>query len=121
MRPDLGGHSTSTEMLLIFIFAGSQSPSKAHAVTIFPPFSVIESRSERKGLETGNPVSSWRFTFRRQASKGGSPFEVFAFRDGPYPQVLFRKVWATRVNEEDLKSVDTAIHDQACVSSGHEG
>src|ERR1700733_9723080 len=66
-RPERGGHSISH--VLLFRFAGSQSPSNAHAATHFPLFCLIVPRS-RNDPAALKPVSS--SNSRRAAASGFS-------------------------------------------------
>jgi hypothetical protein len=67
-RPECGGHSIWQTLLLRL--EGSQSPSKAHAVTVLPPACLMVP-SSTKGPSEAKPVSS--VNSLRAASNGGSP------------------------------------------------
>src|SRR3981189_3193195 len=98
-RPDRDGHS-SWQRLLVRL-RGSQSPSKAHTETTFPP-ACFTTPSSRKLPCTAKPVSSWHS--RVAASKGCSPSTYSPLGIDHAPRSLFAQNGPPRWTRKTSKS-----------------
>src|SRR5882724_8664673 len=79
---------------------------------------LLDRAKIEKRLRHGKSRFLLKFTFR--SLQGELAVKIFALRDGPCSQVLFRKEGAARVDEEDLQTGRAApIHHQTRTSSWH--
>ena len=75
-------HLHSITHRLLFICKGSQSPSNAHAVTVFPPACLITPRS-RNTAPAVNPVSSWNSRRAASSASSSSLYSPFGMDQAP--------------------------------------